>query len=95
MTAGRISVEVVFAGKERQVLLALQLDAGARVADAIKRSCLHEQFPGEPLDTLPVGIWGRPTERSERLRNGDRVEIYRPLEVDPKEARRLRATRTP
>lgn len=95
MTAGRISVEVVFARKDRQVLRTLQLAAGARVADAIRGSCLHEQFPGEPLDTLPVGIWGRPVERSERLRNGDRVEIYRPLEVDPKEARRQRATGKP
>lgn len=94
MSTGRISVEVVFAGKDRQVLLTLQLAAGARVDDAIKRACLREQFPNEPLDTLTAGIWGRPVERSARLRNGDRVEIYRPLEVDPKEARRLRASRT-
>jgi hypothetical protein len=48
-------------------------------------------FPDASIAHLPTGIWGRPVERDETLADGDRVEVYRELEIDPKEARRLRA----
>ena len=86
-----MQVEVVFALPERQELLALEVDEGATVADVIDRSGLVRQFPAIALDRLQTGIWGRPVGRDHAVRDGDRVELYRPLEVDPKEARRLKA----
>ena len=87
----RWSVEIVLASPERQVLLALDIDAGATVADVIARSGIGSRFPGLDLDEMPVGIWGRPVSRDSLVGQGDRVEVYRPLEIDPREARRQRA----
>ncbi|HSG59531.1 MAG TPA: RnfH family protein [Woeseiaceae bacterium] len=86
--SGTISVEVVFALPERQVLVALELGEAATVAEAIERSGLGQQFPDEAIDALPVGIWGHVTTPDHVLADGDRVEVYRPLEMDPREARR-------
>lgn len=86
--ADRISVEVVFALPDRQLLSTVELDAGATVGEAIAESRLTGQFPGEQIDSLPTGIWGRPADRDQPLKDGDRVEIYRPLEIDPRDARR-------
>ncbi len=91
MSADTIKVEVVFATPERQALIELEVPATATVADAIEASLVADQFPESALAELPVGIWGREVERTARLRAGDRVEIYRPLAIDPKEARRTRA----
>ncbi len=86
--ARQISVEVVFALPDVQVLVTVTMEAGASVADAIRQSGIPERFPGQRLDALQTGIWGRPVERSCRVRDGDRVELYRPLQLDPREARR-------
>ena len=86
-----MQVEVAFVTPERQVLLALEVGEGATVADVVRRSGLARQFPAVALDNLQAGIWGRPVGRDHAVREGDRVELYRPLEVDPKEARRLKA----
>jgi putative ubiquitin-RnfH superfamily antitoxin RatB of RatAB toxin-antitoxin module len=86
-----MQVEIVFALPERQVLEALDLEDGATVAEAIARSGIERSFPGVVLSELQVGIWGRAVDRGRVLRDGDRVEIYRPLEIDPREARRLKA----
>jgi putative ubiquitin-RnfH superfamily antitoxin RatB of RatAB toxin-antitoxin module len=91
-SAGRsISVEVVFAKAERQELVALQLAAGSTVADAIERSGLAGRFDDFEVDPSRVGIFSRKVTLDQVLRDGDRVEIYRPLIADPKEARRQRA----
>ena len=86
--SGKIAVEVAFALPDRQVLAAVELAEGATVAEAIALSGLAEQFPAVDIESLPVGIWGRVTARDRVLANGDRVEIYRPLQIDPREARR-------
>jgi putative ubiquitin-RnfH superfamily antitoxin RatB of RatAB toxin-antitoxin module len=83
-----IHVEVVFARADRQTLIAVTLAHGATVADAISRSAIAQQFPAENIDRLQVGVWGHPVERDHVLSDGDRVEIYRKLELDPREARR-------
>jgi putative ubiquitin-RnfH superfamily antitoxin RatB of RatAB toxin-antitoxin module len=54
---------------------------------------LSEAFPREDLAALQAGVWGKPVARDHRVREGDRVELYRPLEIDPKEARRLKVGR--
>ena len=86
-----MQVEVVFALPERQLLRSVELPEGSTVADAIETSGIAGAFPGIDLDELQAGIWGNPAERTRSLREGDRVELYRPLEIDPREARRLKA----
>jgi hypothetical protein len=88
----KISVGVVFATPEAQSLIELELLPGATVADAIAASGLADEYPGYALNALPVGIWGRLTEAGQALQDGDRVEIYRQLPIDPMEARRLKAS---
>ena len=86
-----ISVEVVYALPLAQTSVVVELDAGATVAQALDASGIFARHP--ELDPLhcPVGVWGRVADRSQALRDRDRVEIYRPLTADPKQARRNRA----
>ena len=88
---GCIEVEVVFALPRQQVLTTVSLPAGSTVADAIAASGLEQRFPGRDFEGVTVGVWGRPVDRARRLRAGDRVEIYRRLVIEPREARRRRA----
>ena len=83
-----IAVEVVFARPDAQSLVALSLEEGATVAVAIDRSGLAENYRDEPFADLSTGIWGREVERDCVLKDGDRVEVYRPLQLDPRESRR-------
>lgn len=87
-----LDVEVVFAAPDSQLLLALKVPADATVRDAIQLSGIQDRFPEYPLDSLQVGIWGRVVSLTQQLHAGDRVEIYRELEIDPMEARRIRAS---
>ncbi|HSD68797.1 MAG TPA: RnfH family protein [Woeseiaceae bacterium] len=89
--ARQIDIELVFATPARQVLLKLSLPAHTTVGEAIVLSGIASRFADENLVELQAGIWGRPVERQHRLEHGDRVELYRPLLADPREARRLRA----
>ena len=84
-------VEVVFALSDRQVLETVIVPDKTTVADAIRRSGMQDRFADVSLDELQAGIWGKPVERDHVVRDGDRVELYRPLEMDPREARRLKA----
>ena len=86
----RVHVEVAYADRDRQFLMALELPAGATVADAIVASGIERQLSVD-VDALSVGIWSRPVDRLTAVKDGDRIEIYRPLKIDPKEARRKRA----
>ena len=58
---------------------------------SLDRSGIGRHFPETRLDEMQAGVWGRPVERDHVLSDGDRVEVYRPLEMDPREARRLKA----
>ena len=91
--AQKISVEVVLAMPERQLLVPVELNNGSTIADAIEQSAVLDEFEGCELDPSRVGIFGRKAAISDTLRDGDRVEIYRPLIADPKESRRQRALR--
>lgn len=84
-------IEVAFATPVEQVLLRVEVATGATVRDAIVASQVLERFPQIELATATVGIFSRPCTLDDLVRDGDRVEIYRPLEMDPKEARRRRA----
>lgn len=88
----RIRVEVAYAEPQRQWLRGVELAEGASVADAITASGI-ERDAGVDAFSMTLGIWSKPAQPSTVLRNGDRVELYRPLKADPKESRRRRAAR--
>jgi len=68
----------------------LDLEEGATVACALRACPDLMAAQSQPLEALRVGVWGRVRALDTLLRERDRVEVYRPLTVDPKEARRLR-----
>lgn len=86
-----LTVEVVYARPHRQELVRVELQSGATVGDAIDESGIADAFPEDDLATMTAGVWGRVVNRDHVLADGDRVEIYRPLAIDPREARRRRA----
>lgn len=91
MKASRVTVEVVFAGPGRQILRRVRLPAGSTVEDALAASGLAEELGN--LGVGPVGIYGKAVPARTIVRDGDRVEIYRPLRGDPKDLRRARAAK--
>ena len=86
-----ITVTVVYALPDRATELEVSLARGATVADALARSGIAALHPDVDVATAPIGIFGRPAQRDRVLADGDRVEVYRPLAADAKEARRRRA----
>jgi uncharacterized protein len=86
-----LSVEVCYALPHRQWVWRVRLAGGSTVADAIARSGLSATLPDVRVDDAHLGIFSRAVTLSTPLRDGDRVEIYRPLQTDPKDARRRRA----
>lgn len=89
--AERVHVSVAYsprAGEVDEVML--ELPAGATLIDAIRASGIAARHPGLDIASAKLGVWGRVQPSSLLLRERDRVEIYRALQVDPKEARRLR-----
>lgn len=82
-----VSIELVFSPGPRQVQrMTLCVPAGTTIEQAVQQCA----WDGVHAAGLHVGVWGRKMPMSTVLRSGDRVEIYRPLQVDPKEARRVR-----
>ena len=89
--ASVIKVEVAYATPGRQTLLLVEAPLDCTVAEAIELSGIRAEFPEiEPAPKM-VGIFSRKVSLDHKLRDGDRVEIYRPLIADPKEMRRQRA----
>ncbi|HEX2138424.1 MAG TPA: RnfH family protein [Woeseiaceae bacterium] len=87
-TPGRLRIEVVFALPSRQELVSLEIVDGATVGAAIELSQIAERFPDQDLSRCAAGVWGHVVDREHRLKDGDRVELYRPLLMEPQEARR-------
>ena len=86
-----ISVEIAYARPDKQVVRSVVIAPGTTVVAAIKLSGILTEFPEIDLSQNKVGIFGALTELDALLTAGDRVEIYRPLSIDPKQARRKRA----
>jgi len=96
--AKEIDVEVAFARPDKQRIIALRVEEGTSAFDAVVASGIVKEFPEINPESDPMGIFskplngkGRPLPAEYRLRPGDRVEIYRPLTIDPKQARLQRA----
>jgi putative ubiquitin-RnfH superfamily antitoxin RatB of RatAB toxin-antitoxin module len=86
-----VAVEVIYALKDRQELVALKLPAGATAREAVERSGLLEKYPEIDLARNKLGVFAKLVKPDAVLRDRDRVEIYRPLIADPKEVRKQRA----
>jgi putative ubiquitin-RnfH superfamily antitoxin RatB of RatAB toxin-antitoxin module len=86
-----MKVCVVFAGVGRHHVLEVEVPAGATVAQALLAARLPELDPGFDFASAQLGVWSRRVTAATLLRAGDRVEVYRPLTIEPKEARRRRA----
>lgn len=86
-----IRVEVVYALPDRHWSVSVELPAGATVAQALAAADLPGRVPGLEVGTLGLGVFGRKADLDTALRDGDRVELLRPLRADPKTARRKRA----
>ena len=91
-SADEIDVQVAYAAPQRQFTKTLTLPAGTSVEQAIRASGLLDAFPEIDLGRQRVGVFGEFVRLDECLHGGERVEIYRALIADPKEARRRRAT---
>ncbi len=91
MAAGRLKVEVAAGLPDRQWLVSLELPPGSTVQDALSAADLPRSMPGLPVAPEHVGVFGRLCSPDTELKDGDRVEIYRPLKADPKEIRRQMA----
>ncbi|MFD1259339.1 RnfH family protein [Entomomonas asaccharolytica] len=88
-----IKIEVAYALPDKQTLLAISVAEGTTVKQGIELSGILHQHPELALQTNKVGIFGKRVLEIDQkiLQNGDRIEIYRPLQADPKEVRRKRA----
>lgn len=87
-------VEIVYALPHIQILQKLDVSAGCTVEQAIKYSGILDQFPEIDLTKNKLGIFGKVSQLETHLQPNDRIEIYRPLIIDPKEARRIRAKKS-
>ena len=86
-------IEVAYARPDRQWLLALEVAEGATAAAALLASGLLAECPELQIGEPVLGVWSRKVSADAVLEPGDRLEVYRPLQADPKTARRQRAVR--
>ena len=84
-------VEVAYARRDRQRVVRVPLREGMTAAEAVASAGMAKEFPELAGRELTLGIFGRRIDGTHVVRDGDRVEIYRPLGVDPREARRRAA----
>lgn len=85
---GGIAVEVCYALPQRQLLLPLTVPAGTTAREAVERAGLAARVPGLDLATASFAVFGKAVPADQPLRDGDRVDVLRPLRADPKEVRR-------
>ena len=89
-----LSIEVAHAATPEEVIvIPLQVAPGTTVTEAIRQSGILQRCPAIDINVNRAGIFGRPAALDAVVADGDRIEIYRPLRADPKEARRRRASR--
>jgi len=90
-----ITVEVAYALPEKQKIVTVTVEEGTSILDAARQSSIVDEFPQLKLDEAKFGIFGKASRAPETdsVRDGDRIEIYRPLIIDPKQARANRAAK--
>ncbi|PMB54919.1 RnfH family protein [Coxiella endosymbiont of Rhipicephalus microplus] len=85
-----MQIKVCYATQKKQLEISLEVEENCTVMIAIKRSGILQEFPEINLAQVCVGIYSKRTRLDSNVRNGDRIEIYRSLFIDPKQARLLR-----
>ncbi len=88
-----ITIEIAFVLPQQQFLKQFQVPAGTSIYQAIKLSGVENFYPEKDRSALKTGIYGKITSPETILHQNDRIEIYRPLNIDPKEKRRLKSDR--
>ncbi|MDP2534739.1 RnfH family protein [Alteromonas stellipolaris] len=91
MSEGLMQIEVAYALPTKQSLVDVAIKEGATVEEVIQASNLLKEYPDIDLSSTKVGIWSRVVKLRDTVKDGDRIEIYRPLIADPKEIRKRRA----
>ncbi|MDP2505080.1 MULTISPECIES: RnfH family protein [unclassified Oceanobacter] len=92
--ADTITVEVAYALPEKQRILVVQVPVGSSLLEAARLSGIQREFPSLDLESAKMGIFGKAVRNlAEAVQDGDRIEIYRPLIIDPKQARANRAAK--
>lgn len=88
-----VRVEVAYALPERQEIVTVDVPEGTSMLDAVKASSICERFPGLDPDNMDMGIFGKAVKQPSQypVQPGDRIELYRPLMIDPMQARLNRA----
>jgi hypothetical protein len=86
-----VRATVVYCAPDRQWIIGVEVPAGSSLRDAVVASGLPACVPQLDPAALDLGVFNRPRHPDEPVREGDRIEVYRPLAIDPKQARRIRA----
>jgi putative ubiquitin-RnfH superfamily antitoxin RatB of RatAB toxin-antitoxin module len=89
----QLTIEVAYATVETQKIISLQVIRGSTIETVIDKSGILEFFPEIDLSHQKIGIFSKSKKLTDIVSDGDRIEIYRPLSIDPKEARRKRVIR--
>ena len=87
----KINIEIIYPLADEQELIELTVAQGTSIQQAIEESGILNKYPAIDLATNKVGIFSKAAKLNDVLRQGDRIEIYRPLIADPKEARKKKA----
>ena len=85
------TAEVVYALPDEQKILSVELQEGQTAKDAIEQSSVLSHYPELDINNMIIGLFGKKTKMTQKLRDRDRVEIYRDLIADPKEVRKRKA----
>jgi putative ubiquitin-RnfH superfamily antitoxin RatB of RatAB toxin-antitoxin module len=93
--ADQIHIQIVYVQEQQAIVKALPMAQGSRLGDALAAAGGAAEFSGVDLANAPVGIFGRLARKDQELKDGDRIEIYRPLKIEPKAARRARSRTAP
>lgn len=93
-----INISVAYALPDRQIVVPLQVPAGTHALRAVELSGIQSQLPGVDVLAMPMGVFSvlldGPAPAEYMVEEGDRIELYRPLTIDPKQARLKRAARS-
>ncbi len=87
-----LNVEIAYAAPDKQIILDVSVAQGTSIVVAIQQSGILLEFPEIDLNQVKVGVFSRQAKLDDICRPGDRIEIYRPLKIDPKEARRIKGS---
>jgi len=88
-----IEIEVACASPDKQIVRSLRIPVGTTAREALRRSGLAEEFQSIDFESAPIGIFGEVVPGSYLPRANERIEVYRPLRRDPREARRARVAK--